>query len=500
MGQIKNRAGQVFADFNEWKKWAEQPSEQHAGYNNVLPELVEFLGFYPHLLVEQDGSLYAEECTENAIAIFKEGVKGETLNDIRRHKRRSGEEFTYMDIYPCHGLDYAKYVMMSLVPKEDGTYILKSFENNHLFDGSKSINELRLLDGFKSLVIPNCVSEIASDALSNATLNSIEFPDTVATKEKIKVNLQRGWGPATIKTIYPLDIEPTNSGYNMVDDLVNERFGINYQTFKLLCELYPNAFKLQEDGKVIADQIESCTTADGRVTDGNMMMLSETEKFIQLAPKTNVTSKPYDMHSHMSNEDWIEIQGEEVVNARLARLKGLEEARVVAVELIEGFGEKKPVVIPATVETLFVNRGVDELIIEGNPKNIFFKNKLAENKVVVNAGIQEVSKALLEYYKSPRGRNPEQIIFNVPALCEEKSIIPGYIRATLAYRDGYEVYDVISEINTEYIVSMHPEEIKLRNQPVMGTRIHMASNGIERHQTLVVYEPMEMIAEKIKNA
>ena len=97
-------------------------------------------------------------------------------------------------------------------------------------------------------------------------------------------------------------------------------------------------------------------------------------------------------------------------------------------------------------------------------------------------------------------RYAEQIIFNVPALCEEQSIIPGYIRATLAYRDGYEVYDVISEINTKYIVSMHPEEITLRNQPVMGTRIHMASNGIERHQTLVVYEPMEMIAEKIKNA
>ena len=36
MAQIKNRAGQVFADFNELKKWAEQPSDQHPGYNNVL--------------------------------------------------------------------------------------------------------------------------------------------------------------------------------------------------------------------------------------------------------------------------------------------------------------------------------------------------------------------------------------------------------------------------------------------------------------------------------
>ena len=151
-------------------------------------------------------------------------------------------------------------------------------------------------------------------------------------------------------------------------------------------------------------------------------------------------------------------QFEEDDPKQIVTRKQFEDARIVAVELIAGFGEKKPVVIPATVETLFVHRDVDELIIEGNPQNIFFKDKLAEKKVVINAGIQEVSKALLEYYKLPRGRNAEQIIFNVPALCEEQSIIPGYIRATLAYRDGYEVYDVISEINTKYIVSMHPEE------------------------------------------
>ena len=63
MGQIKNRAGQVFADFNEWKKWAEQPSDQHPGYN-VLSALVKFLGFYPHLL-DSSVSELVEQCTEN---------------------------------------------------------------------------------------------------------------------------------------------------------------------------------------------------------------------------------------------------------------------------------------------------------------------------------------------------------------------------------------------------------------------------------------------------
>ena len=63
-----------------------------------------------------------------------------------------------------------------------------------------------------------------------------------------------------------------------------------------------------------------------------------------------------------------------------------------------------------------------------------------------------------------------------------------------------EVYDEITEINTRFIVSMSSEEITLRDHPVVGTRIHMASNGIEQHQTLVGYEPMEMIAEKIARA
>jgi hypothetical protein len=64
MEQIKNRAGQVFADFDEWKKWAEQPSEQHPDHNNVLPELVRFLGLYPHLL-DSSVSELVEQCTEN---------------------------------------------------------------------------------------------------------------------------------------------------------------------------------------------------------------------------------------------------------------------------------------------------------------------------------------------------------------------------------------------------------------------------------------------------
>ena len=125
-----------------------------------------------------------------------------------------------------------------------------------------------------------------------------------------------------------------------------------------------------------------------------------------------------------------------------------------------------------------------------------------EVKYFVGNGIPKLIERALpsDVDKETFDKDRERYVFNVPELCEENSRIPGYIRATLAFRDGVEVYDEITEINKRFIVSMSSEEITLRDHPVVGTRIHMASNGIEQHQTLVVYEPMEMIAEKIARA
>ena len=477
MGQIKNRAGQVFADFNEWKKWAEQPSEQHAGYNNVLPELVEFFGFYPHLL-EEGNSDYAETCTEKAIPIFNDGGEIKNLCDLLI------DDVAYSSIAVYHKI----YTSMELTPKEDGTYKLDS---------------IRDLDtSYEWLTIPDVVTEIESDALTSKSWKGVNFPDTFNTNAKIKVSLESSWRrPAEISTINPLNIEVR--GVKM-EEVENSRFNIKYTTFKHLCELYPAAFKPNKEGEVWADKSELCTALDGRCARGvRMIMLSESEKFVQIDPDTLFPPKPYNPWARRDSIETIEERfGEEMAAKKLARFKQFEDASTVAVELIPGFGEKHPVALPASVDTLFINRIPDELVIEGNPHNVFlYYNGLAQKRAVINAGIQELnSKEIFERYKVAWGKDDERIIFNLPPLCDEKSIIPGYIRATLAFRDRYETYDVITEINTKYIVSMHPEEIKLRNQPVIGTRIHMASNGIEQHQTLVVYEPMEVIAEKIKNA
>lgn len=56
-------------------------------------------------------------------------------------------------------------------------------------------------------------------------------------------------------------------------------------------------------------------------------------------------------------------------------------------------------------------------------------------------------------------------------------------------------------INTHFIVSREPVEIGIRDRVVTGTKIFIAWQDVEQYQKVyLVYEPMEMIAEKINNA
>ena len=57
------------------------------------------------------------------------------------------------------------------------------------------------------------------------------------------------------------------------------------------------------------------------------------------------------------------------------------------------------------------------------------------------------------------------------------------------------------EINTDHIVLMSPETIFHRDRPVGGTRVHLAWNGNEQSfLSVLAYEPMDMIAEKLNKA
>ena len=98
-------------------------------------------------------------------------------------------------------------------------------------------------------------------------------------------------------------------------------------------------------------------------------------------------------------------------------------------------------------------------------------------------------------------RDPGHIIYAAPELCEEVSSVPGYIRVTKALvpmpvEERIEHDGDVFDINTKYIVSVEPIDIE-RYHPVKGSRIRCASNAYERGVDFVVYEPREMVLEKI---
>ena len=98
-----------------------------------------------------------------------------------------------------------------------------------------------------------------------------------------------------------------------------------------------------------------------------------------------------------------------------------------------------------------------------------------------------------------------KVIFAAPALCEEDSSVPGYIRVTARLRNKYRLIDQISgkdkdiivSLNTRYIGSVEPFDIETYT-PCVGSLVHIVTTGVETHYTYVVYEPVETIMEKIR--
>ena len=99
-------------------------------------------------------------------------------------------------------------------------------------------------------------------------------------------------------------------------------------------------------------------------------------------------------------------------------------------------------------------------------------------------------------------RHNWSIVYAAPEYCEEVSSIPGYIRVTKALDNTVEYAehdgDVI-DINTKYIVSVEPADIK-RYKPVKGSIIRYAQNAYERGVEYCVYEPYDMVLEKIETS
>ena len=102
----------------------------------------------------------------------------------------------------------------------------------------------------------------------------------------------------------------------------------------------------------------------------------------------------------------------------------------------------------------------------------------------------------------------DKLTLAAPRLCEETSPAIGYIRVTqVYYRDGYRSRwnnvmhnEGILDINTRYIVSVKEYAIPTYT-PIKGSIITLfGSNSDYQHYSVTVYEPLEMVLEKIDTA
>lgn len=103
MAEIKNNAGQIFANFDEWKKWAESPSERWEGRQNILPELVEFLSSYPWIVKgNKNGAEQAEDFSNSVRDLLPDEEDSrllrKALNDVENRLRGLG----YVWIDDCY--------------------------------------------------------------------------------------------------------------------------------------------------------------------------------------------------------------------------------------------------------------------------------------------------------------------------------------------------------------------------------------------------------------
>lgn len=106
------------------------------------------------------------------------------------------------------------------------------------------------------------------------------------------------------------------------------------------------------------------------------------------------------------------------------------------------------------------------------------------------------------------GNDCRKLTLAVPDICKEDSPAIGYIRATQAYySEGYMARwndirhnEGIIDINTRYIVSVKEYEIPTYT-PVTGSKIMLhGSNRDQQHYCYIVYEPVEMVLQKIDTA
>ena len=170
--------------------------------------------------------------------------------------------------------------------------------------------------------------------------------------------------------------------------------------------------------------------------------------------------------------------------------------------------------IPASVTEIgkkaFLNAKINNIVFEGKWTAGIDPEAFTGMKYIGGIWINDTAQNISSYNNLLEAVDNDcrKLTLAAPSICKEASPAIGYIRATQAYySDGYRTRwndirhnEGIIDINTRHIVSVKEYEIPTYI-PVTGSKIMLhGSNNDHQHYCYIVYEPVEMVLQKIDTA
>ena len=266
--------------------------------------------------------------------------------------------------------------------------------------------------------------------------------------------------------------------------------GLSYDTIKLILDKFEEAFHKGEDGTCLFDKSEYVFwDMEGERYFGKGFMIGN--GIMAVAMDKSCPQIPAFVQWYESSDKVF---------------KGSK----VAVAILDGDMWENIRVPDGLSQLIFQQRiSLSELDFYGPLPDLYLCEGTKVKLTRINAPINEkaLPSRLREAIedKNKNTRHNWNLIFAAPSLCEEESSVSGYIKVT-CYESSYcsfseysKCHDSVIEINLRYIMFVEPLKLKCYS-PMVGSRIHLASFHREGFTFVDVYEPADVVMNKIKTA
>lgn len=464
--------------FQQWVDWANQPSKEYPGRNNILPELVSYVKkrcilsdeFYECWKnPEKDWSLEARrvlspaDCETFSTKTYELYPEAKSLSDCLLHSHTelvdllvsmSMEEF-WAAIFLS---PYTKNQMV-VVERNDDKVLLRCSDRNSEITIPNDITVLgdkafAQMDWLQKVIIPDSVIRIGALCFDQCVnLEKVILPKGIREiKHGVFSSCKKLKSIVLPDSIERIDDYVFSGCYSLETITIPKGVrSIGWNNFKG-CD---NLRKIS----ILSDSLELYLTCLGELN----LDLLETTCGVHFMEDNNINSN----------------------TPAIKQLRFIDRCDCLDLELFHGY-------------SILGFAG-------GCPKSIKNVDEYSLMELRVNIERNSISNEQLKMLKEVcyKGKNitEAKIILAAPARCEELSIIPGYIKVTEAYshKDLLNDYDRISDINIKYILKTEPKVIE-RYKPINGCIITCASNNGDSGISILVYESKEMVDEKIKTA